>query len=127
MKTKITSLIISLCITTAFAETVHVDAVDNCLGPNGGSYKLLKVTKSVTYELSIKKDNAIFNTNDGSKFVNVGVMYVEPNRKMMIKTIELGKKTYVKTEGNLYFFFVDDARLNKGGFEIEVKKSKKRG
>jgi LysM repeat protein len=104
------------------AEIIYVDAVDNCLGPNGGTYKRIGVERNATYQLSINRANAVFNKNDGAKFVNIGVGYVEPPRKMMIKTIELGKRTYVKSEGALWFFLVDDAGLNKGGFEIEVKK-----
>ena len=103
------------------AEIIYVDAVDNCLGPNGGTYKRIGVERNATYQLSINRANAVFNKNDGAKFVNIGVGYVEPPRKMMIKTIELGKRTYVKSEGALWFFLVDDAGLNKGGFEIVVK------
>jgi LysM repeat protein len=106
------------------AEIIYVDAVDNCLGPNGGTYKRIGVERNATYQLSINRANAVFNKNDGAKFVNIGVGYVEPPRKMMIKTIELGKRTYVKSEGALWFFLVDDAGLNKGGFEIEVNKKK---
>jgi LysM repeat protein len=104
--------------------TIYVDAVDNCIGPEGGAYKSIRVDRNATYQLSIKKANAVFNKYDGAKFVNIGVGYVEPPRKMMIKTIELGKRTYVKSEGALWFFLVDDAGLNKGGFEIEVNKKK---
>ena len=127
MKIALILVISFLGLATAYTEVVHVDAVDNCLGPRGGTYKHLEVTKNVTYELSIKKSNARFGVSPSAEFKNVGVMYVDSSGKMVIVTIEPKKKAYVKTLGNLYFFLVDDARLNKGGFEIEVKKSRKRG
>jgi hypothetical protein len=57
-------------------------AVDNCLGPNGGEYLHIPVQKNRYYELIITNNDAIFNTNDNAEMVNVGVMYVEPPRKM---------------------------------------------
>ena len=104
------------------AGHVWVDAVENCLGPNGGSYVHIKLEKGATYDLSIVEGEAVFNTDDGGHMTNLGAMYVQPSRNMRIVTIEQGKSTSVVTEGNLYLFFVDDAKLNEGGFEIEIER-----
>lgn len=104
------------------AGHVWVDAVENCLGPNGGSYVHVRLSKGATYDLSIVEGEPVFNTDDGGHMTNLGAMYVQPPRQMRIVTIEQGRSTSVVTEGNLYLFFVDDAGLNEGGFEIEVKR-----
>src|SRR5688500_3598944 len=93
-------------------ENIYVDAIKNCLGPNGGTYYPLKVKKNVTYELGITGGYAVFNKNDSAAMDNVGVMFVTPQRKMVIRVVEKGQKISVTTQGNLYFFFVDDALLN---------------
>ena len=115
-------LILAISSTASIANTmyVYVSATSNTLGPYGGNYRHVKVPPNVTHEISINRINAIFNTNDRAKFANLAVMYVEPPRKMTIKTINTYEKTYVNTEGNLYFFFVDDARLNSGGASLKV-------
>ncbi len=104
---------------------IYVDAIQNCLGPYGGNYYHIKVKRNTVYEISIESGEAVFNTKDGAKMLNLGVMFVEPPRKMTIKPIGHAKKTYVTTEGNLYFFFVDDARLNRGGFNVRIKEVNK--
>lgn len=120
-------LIIIILTSLIYAETktIYVSATKNCLGPGDGKYKRMRVPKNVTYVITVKRMNAVFNTDDNAKFGNVVVMYVEPPRKMMIKTIKPGEKTYVTTEGNLLFFFVDDPDLNKGGALLEVKRVNK--
>jgi hypothetical protein len=115
----IASLAISAC--AASAQSVYVDATENSLGPYGGTYKHIRVKKGTNYKITIEKNNAVFNTSDGAKMVNLGVMYVQPPRKMKIQIIEPGKSTYVDTEGNLYLFFVDDARLNSGGAIVNIQ------
>ena len=109
-----------------FAESVYVDATKNCLGPNGGTYKRVRVQKGITYEITIEENDAVYNTKNGARIVNLGVMYVQSPRKMTILAIEPGKKTYIKTEGNLYFFFIDDARLNSGGARVSIRKAKQK-
>lgn len=114
-----------LCGASLYAQdTIYVDATQNCLGPNGGTYNSINVKKGVTYELSYLNGTAIFNTRDNAQMANVGVAYVD-KRKMIISTIEKNKKISVVTEGNLYFFFVDDPIQNKGGINILVKEIKK--
>jgi hypothetical protein len=114
-----------MAVSASAQEVIFVDAVKNCLGPNGGEYYPVKVKKGATYELSIQDGTAIFNTHDNAEMATVGVMYVGVNRKMIIGTIEKGKKTAVKTQGDIYLFFVDDALLNKGGMNILIKEMKK--
>ncbi|MDW6002543.1 hypothetical protein [Vibrio mangrovi] len=108
--------------TNAFAQSIYVDAIGNNVGPNGGEYYEVKVERDVTYELEITDNDAIFNTNDGARMTNLGVMYVQPPRKMRIETVEAGKKTYIETEGRMYFFFVDDGLLNSGGAHVSIEK-----
>ena len=126
MKSIVIAIVLILFGSIAFAESVYVDATKNCLGPNGGTWKHIRVKKGITYEITIESNDAVFNTKDGAKFVNLGVMYVQPPRKMKIVTIEPKKKIYVETEGNLYFFFVDDAGLNRGGARVSFRKAKKK-
>ena len=106
------------------AEDIYIDAVKNCLGPNGGNYLHMKVKKNVPYKIKAISANAIFNKNDNAAFQGVGVMFVEPPRKMTMKSIAVGEMIVVRTEGNPYFFFVDDANLNKGGFKLSVEEGK---
>ncbi|QMV15926.1 hypothetical protein [Vibrio spartinae] len=114
-----TTLLLS---TNTFAQSIYVDAVGNNLGPNGANqYYEVNVTRDVTYELEINDIDAVFNTGDNAKMVNLGVMYVQPPRKMRIESVEVGQKTYVETEGRLYFFFVDDGLLNSGGAHVSIK------
>jgi len=106
------------------AEDIYIDAVKNCLGPNGGNYLHMKVKKNVSYKIKAMSANAIFNKNENAEFQCVGVMFVEPLRKMTMRTIAVGEMIVVRTEGNLYFFLVDDANLNKGGFKLSVEEGK---
>ena len=115
-------IIIITSLIYAETKTLYVSATKNCLGLGDGKYKRMRVSKNVTYVITVKRMDAVFNTDDNAKFGNVAVMYVEPPRKMMIKTIKPGEKTYVTTEGNLLFFFVDDPDLNKGGALLEIKR-----
>ncbi|WP_125782539.1 hypothetical protein [Pseudoalteromonas rubra] len=121
MKLILMSTILCFASCNLLAQSIYIDAVSNSLGNNSGTYKHVIVQRGLTYEIVLTENDAIFNTHDNAKMVNLGVMYVQPPRKMTIKTIEQGKKTYVETEGNLYFFFVDDARLNSGGATVDIK------
>lgn len=49
-------------------------------------------------------------------------MYVQPPRRMTIRTVDLEQPTYIVTEGNMYFFFVDDCLLNSGGTKVNIEK-----
>lgn len=108
---------------TAYAQQiVYIDAITNCMGPNGGNqYNHVKVKKGVPYQVEIRDGRAYFNKNDMAEMINVGLMYVNSSRKMVITTVERGKKTTVTSAGNLYFFFVDDAALNVGGVNVSIE------
>ena len=106
------------------AEEVVVDALENSIGlaSQNGKYKHIKVERGAVYEISVIGSNAVFNSRDGAKMQNVGVMFVEPPRKMVIKSIDVGEKIFARTEGNFYFFFVDDSTSNTGSARLMVKK-----
>ncbi len=101
-------------------QRIFVNAIDNCIGKGDGTYKKVKVKPNVTYALEITSGKAIFNTKDNAEMANLGVLFVKPPREMTIKPVEKKNKTYVVTEGNLLFFFVDDPALNKGGFYVTI-------
>lgn len=115
-------LYFNIQIGIAQEQRVFIDAVKNSIGTSqDGKFYRVKVNENVTYSLEITGGTAIFNTNDNAEMVNMGVMYVEPPRKMTIKSINKGAKTYVVSEGNLLLFFVDDPDLNRGGFYVTIK------
>ena len=122
MKNKILILLFLLLPLSVYGDTVYVDAIKNTLGPQGGTFLTTKVQSGNFYELEVTNNSAVFNTasNDNAIMQNVGVVYVQPPRKMTIATINAKDITCVVTEGNLSFFFVDDARLNTGGANIKI-------
>ncbi|WP_421173660.1 hypothetical protein [Aeromonas enteropelogenes] len=116
-------LLAAYCNYSFSAETIYVDANNNCIGTNSsGAYYKVTTEKNEIYQLTLGSGDAVFNVDEGSKMGNVGVMYVEPPRKMKIATIARGEATYVTTEGNLYFFFVDNCLLNEGGVNVNIHK-----
>lgn len=96
-----------------------MDATQNCLGPNGGNYKTVSVSKGTRYEVKFKSGKAVFASR-GAEMVDVGIMYVDLNDQMHITTVSKGNSTPVVCRGNLYFFFVDNADQNSGGVNLEI-------
>jgi|OM-RGC.v1.019198867 hypothetical protein len=115
-------LLFTFCLSaTASCESIFIDAAANALGPNGGEYVRVVVDPNVLYEVSVESIDAIFNTQEGGDIVEVGVMYVEPPRRMKIESISQGVSARIRTEGNVYLFFVDDALLNSGGAQVSIE------